>query len=43
MIRLDRNTTPFLIIINVYKAFIFFGNPGCSGQLTRTTTNSRTH
>jgi len=28
---------------SVFDIFFFFGNPGCPGQLTRTTTNPRTH
>jgi hypothetical protein len=27
----------------MFSFSFFFGNPGCSGQLTRTTTNPRTH
>jgi hypothetical protein len=31
------------MVITTWYHFFFFGNPGCPGQLTRTTTNPRTH
>jgi hypothetical protein len=39
--RLGINSSDILQV--VYNFLIFFGNPGCSGQLTRTTTNPRIH